>query len=131
MGPRSLAVALVALTITPDVPPADCRSAAASYAAALAAVTEALRTYEACLTASRGRNQCSAEFDELGAVQLDYEDAVVAILPSVSAGAARAPLIRLTVAGPTRDPQNHGMGTRHRRNRYRLDLCREAAGGAA
>ena len=53
-----------------------CRSAAASYTAALAAVTEALRTYEACLVASRGRNQCSAEFDELDAAHLDYEDAV-------------------------------------------------------
>ncbi len=76
MGPRSLAVALVALTMTPDVPPADCRSAAASYAAALAAVTEALRTYEACTATSLGRNQCAAEFDELDGVHLDYEDAV-------------------------------------------------------
>ncbi len=66
----------MALAITPDAPPSDCRSAAAGYATALASVTEALRTYEACLAASRGRNQCAAEFDELDVVRLDYEDAV-------------------------------------------------------
>jgi hypothetical protein len=68
-------VALVALAITPDAPN-DCRSAAAWYATALASLTETLRTYEACLTASRGRNQCETEFDEMDAAHLDYEDAV-------------------------------------------------------
>jgi len=76
MGPRSLAVALIALALTPDAAPIDCRSAAASYAAALAAVTEALRTYEACTATSLGRNQCAAEFDELDGAHLDYKDAV-------------------------------------------------------
>ena len=76
MGPHLLSAALVALTVTPDAAPSDCRSAASNYSAALASVTEALRTYEACLSASRGRNQCAAELDELGAAQLDYEDAV-------------------------------------------------------
>jgi hypothetical protein len=68
---------LVALAITPDAAPSDCQSTATAYSAALASVTEALRTYEACLAASRGRNQCSAEFDELDAAHLDYEEAVV------------------------------------------------------
>ncbi len=76
MGSHLLSAALVALAITPDAAPSDCRSATAGYSAALASVTEALRTYEACLAASRGRNQCATEFDELGAAQLDYEDAV-------------------------------------------------------
>jgi hypothetical protein len=76
MGSHLLSAALVALTISPDAPPSDCRSAATNYAAALANVTEALRTYEACLAASRGRNQCATEFDELDAAHLDYEDAV-------------------------------------------------------
>jgi hypothetical protein len=66
----------MALAITLDAPPSDCGTAAAGYAAALASVTEALRTYEACLAASRGSNQCTTEFDELDAAQLDYEDAV-------------------------------------------------------
>jgi hypothetical protein len=37
-----MAVALVALAITPDAGPSDCRTAGANYAAALASVTEAL-----------------------------------------------------------------------------------------
>ena len=73
---RSISAVLVAVAVTPDAPATDCRTAAAGYAAALASVTEALRTYEACLSASRGRNQCAAEFDELGAAQLDYENAI-------------------------------------------------------
>ena len=76
MGSHLLAAALVALVITPDAAPTDCRSAAAGYSAALASVTEALRAYEACLSASRGRNQCATEFDDLDAAHLDYEDAV-------------------------------------------------------
>ncbi len=76
LGSHLLAASLVALAITPDAPPSDCRSADAAYDAALASVTEALRTYEACLAASRGRNQCAAEFDELDVARLDYEDAV-------------------------------------------------------
>jgi hypothetical protein len=76
MGSHLIAVALAALAITPDAPPTNCRDAATAYAAALTSVTEALRTYEVCLAASRGRNQCATEFDELDAAQLDYEDAV-------------------------------------------------------
>jgi hypothetical protein len=75
MRSQLMAVALVAL-ITPEAAPLDCRSAAAGYSAALASVTEALRTYEACIGASRGRNQCSAEFDELDGAHHDFEDAV-------------------------------------------------------
>jgi hypothetical protein len=73
---RSISAALVAVAITPDAGPSDCTSAAAGYSAALVSVTEALRAYEACLSASRGHNQCAAEFDELDAAHLDYEDAV-------------------------------------------------------
>jgi hypothetical protein len=75
MGPQLLAAALAALATTPDATPSDCRSAAAGYSAALASVTEVLRTYEACVGASRGRNQCSAEFDELDGAHRDFEDA--------------------------------------------------------
>ena len=62
MGSHLLAAALVALVITPDAAPSDGRSAAAEYPVALTSVTKALRTYEQCLSASRGRNQCSAKF---------------------------------------------------------------------
>jgi hypothetical protein len=49
MGSHLIAVVLVALAITPDGSPSACAGAAAGYKAALASVTEALRTYEACL----------------------------------------------------------------------------------
>ncbi len=73
---HSISAIFVALAITPDAEPTNCLSAATAYAAAIASVTEALRTYEACLAASRGRNQCADEFDDLDAAHLDYEDAV-------------------------------------------------------
>ncbi len=71
-----MAAALAALTVLPDATPSDCRSAAAGFAAALASVTDAFRTYEACIGASHGRNQCSAEFEELDGAHRDFEDAV-------------------------------------------------------
>ena len=72
---HSLPTALAALTLLPDAP-ADCVSAAKEYAAALASVTGALRTYEQCVAASRGRSQCAEIFDELDGAQRDFEDAV-------------------------------------------------------
>ena len=65
----------MALTLLPDAP-ADCVSAAREYTAALDGVTGALRTYERCVAASRGRNQCADIFDELDGAQRDFEDAV-------------------------------------------------------
>ena len=75
MGSHLLAAALVALTVLPDATPTDCRSAAVDYAAAVASVTDALRTYEVCIGASRGHSQCSAEFDELDGAHREFEDA--------------------------------------------------------
>jgi hypothetical protein len=76
MGSKLMAAALVALTVLPGATPSDCPSAAAGYAAALASVTEALRTYEACIGASHGHGQCAGEFDELAGAHRDFEDAV-------------------------------------------------------
>ena len=76
MGSHLMAPALAALAVLPGATPTDCRSAAAGYEAAVASVTDALRTYEACVGASRGRNQCAAEFDELDGAHHDFEDAV-------------------------------------------------------
>ena len=75
MGWKLIAAALVALTVLPDAPLSDCPRAAAGYAAAVASVTEALRTYERCVGAGRGRSQCAAEFDELADAHRDFEDA--------------------------------------------------------
>ncbi len=70
-----MAAALVALAVLPGATPTDCRSAAAGYEAAVASVTDALRTYEGCIGASRGHSQCSAEFDELAGAHREFEDA--------------------------------------------------------
>ena len=43
----------------------------------------------------------------------------------MSAGAARAPLIRLTISGLRGDPDRHGMGAHHRRDHW-PDRCRLA-----
>ncbi len=75
MGSHLLTAALVALTVLQDATPTDCRSAAAGYEAAVASVTDALRTYEGCIGASRGHSQCSAEFDELAGAHREFEDA--------------------------------------------------------
>jgi hypothetical protein len=48
------------LAILLDAAPSDCGGAAA-----LASVTEAIRAYEQCVVASRGRNECPDEFGEL------------------------------------------------------------------
>jgi len=69
-------LSLVALTVLPETTPADCRNAASGFAAAVASMTEALRTYEQCVSASRGRSQCAAAFDELDGAHHDFVDAV-------------------------------------------------------
>jgi hypothetical protein len=74
-GPQALTITMLALTLLPDAP-AVCESAARDYRVALAGVTGALRTYEQCVIASRGRSQCTDIFDELDGAQRDFEDAV-------------------------------------------------------
>jgi len=46
MGSQLLTAALGALTVVPDATPTNCQSVAAWDEAAVASVTEALRTYE-------------------------------------------------------------------------------------
>jgi hypothetical protein len=75
MGSHLPTIVLVALTFIPDAP-IECVNAARAYAAIFARVTDALRAYEQCLTASRARNQCAEEFDNLDDAQRDFEDAV-------------------------------------------------------
>src|SRR5260370_41010049 len=96
-----------------DAASSDCRRASARYSAARASVTEALRTYEACLAASRGRNQCAAEFDELGAAQLDYEDAVAEYDRACPLAPHGPALTGLTIGGWRRGARRRCMGARH------------------
>jgi hypothetical protein len=74
----SVVVTLVALALVPGAE-ADrdaCRKAAVSYEIALSEVTDALRSYEKCIVASRGRDSCSEEFSDLDVAQDQFETAV-------------------------------------------------------
>jgi hypothetical protein len=87
---KSLAAILVALAPMPDAP-SNCVSATNDYAAAVFEVTDALRTYEQCVTASLGRSQCAEEFEELNHAQQDFETAAEKVvqgcpLPSPASG---------------------------------------------
>jgi hypothetical protein len=53
-----------------------CQRVAMRYEIAAAAITDALRSYEKCIAASRGRDTCSAEFSDLDVAQDRFETAV-------------------------------------------------------
>lgn len=54
----------------------ECRDALDHYNAARSDVSSALRRYGACVTDSKGRNDCSSEFSTLQSAQDDFESAV-------------------------------------------------------
>jgi hypothetical protein len=53
-----------------------CKQAAKHYEIAVTEVTDALRNYEKCIVASRGRAACSEEFSDLDVAQDQFETAV-------------------------------------------------------
>ncbi len=55
----------------------DCVKISASYEAVVAAVADASHTYQACVAASRGRDDCTAEYGDLDLAAARFE-AVVA-----------------------------------------------------
>ena len=69
------AVAL-ALLVAPNTEAADCGNAADRYTAAVAQVTDAVHSYERCVSASDRRNDCSAEIQALDNAHDDFADAV-------------------------------------------------------
>jgi hypothetical protein len=74
----SVVVTLVALALVPGAE-ADRdarRKAADSYEIAVTNVIDALRNYEKCLVASRGRDPCLEEFSDLDMAQDRFETAV-------------------------------------------------------
>ncbi|HYU11884.1 MAG TPA: hypothetical protein VEK82_04855 [Stellaceae bacterium] len=76
--PQVASVILVQLAlISPNASgTGDCGTATDAYQAAVAKVTNALRTYEQCIQASHGKDKCSAEMQQLDDAHDDYEDAV-------------------------------------------------------
>jgi hypothetical protein len=53
-----------------------CRKAADRYEIAVAEVVDAVRAYEKCVSASRARDACAAEFEDLDLAQDRFETAV-------------------------------------------------------
>ena len=53
-----------------------CAKESAHYQAIVGALTEALRAYEKCMRASRGRDPCTAEYEDLDVAQDKFETAV-------------------------------------------------------
>lgn len=70
----ALLVFVVASTAGSDTD--ACQQAAKRYEIAADAITDALRSYEKCIVASRGRNPCSEEFSDLDVAQDRFETAV-------------------------------------------------------
>jgi len=70
------AMMTLALVSPPATGAGDCNSAGDSFKATLAKVMEALRTYEQCISESKGKDKCAAEMQALDDAHEDFEDAV-------------------------------------------------------
>jgi hypothetical protein len=72
-------IAAVAVVTPPQTEPTDCASATQQHKENVEAVMNALRKYEACVTASKGRDKCAAEMQALDSAHDDFEDTVTDI----------------------------------------------------
>jgi hypothetical protein len=70
------ALLVFAAAATTDGDRDACQRSAKRYEIALTEVTDALRSYEKCIVASRGRDPCSEEFSDLDLAQDRFETAV-------------------------------------------------------
>jgi hypothetical protein len=76
LGAASAAMITLAVVSPPTAGTGDCQSAGEAFQAALAKVTNALRGYEQCVSASKGQDKCSAEMQQIDDAHDDFEDAV-------------------------------------------------------
>ena len=76
LGAASAAMITLAVVSPPTTATGDCQSAGEAFEAALAKVTNALRGYEQCVTASKGKDKCAAEMQQLDDAHDDFEEAV-------------------------------------------------------
>ena len=75
-----IALGLLTLALAADRPAsvADCDKINARYKSTIAAISDALRTYEKCVSASQGRDDCSGEFGDLDLAAAGFEKMVAA-----------------------------------------------------
>jgi len=76
MGTAAAGMIMLALVSPPATGTGDCPTTGDAFQAALTKVTNALRTYEQCVSESKGQDKCSAEMQQLDDVHDDFEDAV-------------------------------------------------------
>ena len=69
-------IAAVAVVSPPQTEPGDCAAATEHYKGTVSAITDALRKYEACVTASNGKDHCGAEMQSVDSAHDDFDDAV-------------------------------------------------------
>ena len=75
-GAASAALITLALVSPPATGPLNCANANDAFQGALTKVVEALRAYEQCVAASRGKDKCASEIQALDDAHDDFEDAV-------------------------------------------------------
>ena len=75
MSPHAVVVGMVVLTALSGADD-PCKRVGQRHEAAKAEVIEAVRAYERCIVASRGREPCGEEFADLDLAQAQYERAV-------------------------------------------------------
>src|SRR5438270_526344 len=76
MGATSAGMITLAGVSPPTTATGDCQTAGEAFQAAVAKVTNALRGYEQCVSASKGQDKCSAEMQQIDDAHDDFEDAV-------------------------------------------------------
>ena len=69
-------IATLAVVTPPQTEPSDCAGAPEHYKQTVDAVTEALKKYESCVSASNAKDRCAAEIQALDDAHDDFEDAV-------------------------------------------------------
>ena len=72
----SAGLVALALLAVPDAHRAECANTADRYTAAVAALIDALRSYEKCVSAGDKRDDCAAEMQALDDAHDDFADAV-------------------------------------------------------
>jgi hypothetical protein len=75
-GTAAAGMIMLALVSPPASGTGDCPTAGDAFQAALTKVMNALRSYEQCVSASKGQDKCAAEIQQLDDAHDDFEEAV-------------------------------------------------------
>jgi hypothetical protein len=76
VGAASAALFTLSLVSPPGSGTLNCASANDTFQSALTKVVDALRAYEQCVAASKGKEKCATEMQQLDDAHDDLEDAI-------------------------------------------------------